>query len=195
MSVTKFALTFSLVLVTTSLSAITPEQLYNRMQYVDRDFTVFGTVCEEAARIMLEDEYPPSQYAIDTGISYSNTQRTIGELDVVVFDKQTQEAELVGEVKCWSNPRKALNKAQSQLNRFGTTMASDEEVIFKDAQRRKLPNGSNQFDEVKREVTIGQKGVANYGFDYELDLTLEQFSKLREKVLACQRAGQCPKRK
>ena len=58
-----------------------------------KDYQIVGTVCEEVARLeMVRADYPQPRYRVVTGIAYGNGHRTIGELDVVVFEQRETEA-------------------------------------------------------------------------------------------------------
>ena len=78
------------------------QAIFQKLQRVPRDYRVFGTVCDEAARVMLAEKYPAPTYTIETNIEYADKSRVVGELDVVVLDHSNSEALLIAEVKCWS---------------------------------------------------------------------------------------------
>src|SRR3990167_1489645 len=70
-----------------------------------------GTICEDIAQLRFMEKYPAPEYTVLTGISYSDKDRTLGELDVIVFNNSNHVAEIVAEVKCWKSPKSGLHKA------------------------------------------------------------------------------------
>lgn len=161
--------------------------LVERLKGTDDKYEIVGTICEQAARIELEREFQPPRYAIETGISYGNESRTIGELDVVVFDSDRRVA-MVAEVKCWKDLGRALQKARSQRRRFRDTLASGAKVKFwheKDQHRYSEFTGIQYFD------SISQKGGKGAGFDRELSLSLAELMEARRRLLNCSDSKSC----
>lgn len=157
-----------------------------------RDYFDTGAICEEVARLDLAKEYPAPQYKVMTGIAYDNGDGTDGELDVIVFDNNTNKALLIGEVKCWTKLAAGLDKAKKQRARF---------FGYRDNARNlrlKATHGTetftrDQFAYVNEFITIGQKGAKAYGFDRELNYSLRDLMDLRDIMMKCQHAGKCAK--
>ncbi len=91
-----------------------------------------GAVLEILSRYYLQEltnEYPVSDYTISSGVAYHKEKgdRTIGELDIIVFEKASCEVIAVGESKASSrgNLRKSLKKAKGQLKRFRNFLKSN----------------------------------------------------------------------
>jgi len=150
------------------------------------DYEIVGVVCEQVARIELYKTYPQSEYEIITGIEYGDNTRTIGELDVVIFKKSTQEAVLVGEVKCWKDATAAREKAMDQRNRFIRSLSKNIDLHDVDQDYSK-----KQFNHVLKYVAIGPKGYKDAGFEIEMENTLRELMDLRRMMLECQQQGQC----
>jgi len=87
---------------------------YEKLSSIPAKYEVFGTICEYLTKIRLEDQYPATDYDIEVGIEYRLAGRTVGEIDVVVFRKDDQEAVLVGQVKCRQNISSARGQAHEQ---------------------------------------------------------------------------------
>lgn len=162
--------------------------LVERLKGTDEKYEIIGTICEQAARIELEREFQPPRYLIETGISYGNGNRTIGELDVVVFDSDKKVA-MVAEVKCWKDLGGALLKAKSQRKRFRDTISSGSKVKFWDNSRDQHSYG--QFTAIQYFDSISQKGGKAAGFDRELSLSLDQLMEARRRLLNCNSGGSC----
>jgi hypothetical protein len=84
-----------------------------------------GLVLEYLSRYYLQEmtgRYPKEIYKITGGVEYkkSNGSRTLGELDIIIYEKESCDVVIVGESKAASrhNLNKALSKARSQLSRF-----------------------------------------------------------------------------
>lgn len=83
-----------------------------------------GTILELLARHYLQeltDTYPSDIYTIVSGIEYrKKDQRTIGELDIVVFEKSSCDVVAIGESKASNakNQSNSLLKAKDQLRRI-----------------------------------------------------------------------------
>lgn len=84
-----------------------------------------GKVLEILSRYymqVLTDQFPSEVYTIGSGVEYryDNNESTIGELDIIVYDRKSCEVKLIGEAKASSpgNQYRSLNKATEQLKRF-----------------------------------------------------------------------------
>jgi len=84
-----------------------------------------GAVLEVLSRYYLQeltDIYPKEDYTIGSGVEYTHAKgkRTIGELDIIVYDRVTCKVTALGESKASSakNQRKSLQKARKQIARF-----------------------------------------------------------------------------
>lgn len=76
-----------------------------------------GEACEQLAEMKVRKEFPASRYNIFRNIIYSQ-ERTLGELDLVVTEKESDIVVLVAEVKCRKKVSRAASLAKKQLKRF-----------------------------------------------------------------------------
>ncbi len=159
-----------------------------------RDFEPTGAICEEIAQLRFAEKYPAPDYEVVTGIQYSDEDGTVGELDLIVFNKE-KIAEVIGEVKCWTNAKSGLKKAEDQRKRFQKNVNSPKALQFKwlNDPTRKLTK--TQFNKAKKFVFIAQSGTIAEGYDYELPYTLRELMHLRTDLLNCQAQGNCKKPK
>lgn len=183
-----FAIVVFLLFSNAALANLTEEDYFDELSRIPANYKVFGTVCEEMARIDLEKEFPKDFYDIRVGIQYRDNSRTIGELDIIVFRRSDEEAVLIGEVKCWRNLKGALKKANRQLNRFQDNCGRGGQINYVD---REFEYHWSQFDEVQRYWKISQLGGRKEGFDRVLTLDLEAIKRLHGRLLSCQSNGQC----
>lgn len=168
---------------------------FNQLKHTGQNFEPDGAVCEEIARLRFQEKYPTPDYTVLTGIEYSDkkTGLTVGELDLVVFNNQTHEAILMGEVKCWKNPKGGLKKAKEQRQRFIHNISSNKSLTFTWLNDPKVKISKSQLDEIEQFLSIGPMGTKEYGFDYELDYSLSELIDLRRELLSCQAFGDCTK--
>lgn len=156
------------------------------------NFEPDGAVCEQLERVRLKALYPENQYVITGGIEYSLGGNTVGELDAVILDRNTNKVVLMEEVKCWKDLENALVKATGQRDRFLWNLAkSPRSIIFKSYDGR-----TYSVDQFQGEIPfkfVSQAGGISKGFDVELDLNLREMGQLRMMVLKCQQNGQCAK--
>lgn len=171
-----------------SLASAAPiADLFEEIKDNGAHYEIIGMVCEKVAILELEKQYPAKDFEIVNGIAYGDGNRTIGELDVVIFDKKTDDAVLVGEVKCWKSFEGARKKALDQRRRFIAHKGKRIEMI--DGDRKHY--SPTRFRSLRNFVSISQKGGKKAGFDYELENTLEELMDLRQMLMKCQDEGRC----
>ena len=187
----RFFLFFSILAITVNLWAAW-EQDFEILKKRPRDYEPTGAICEEIARIQFEKKYDSNQYTIEVGIAYDDSVRTIGELDVVVFDKQADEVIHIAEVKCWKDAGGGLEKAKEQRQRFLANIRSNKNLTFRSTETDKVYS-TQQFKSVRQFSTIGQKGSIAEGYQEELEYDLRELHKMRVEMLRCQDSGECIK--
>ena len=184
-----FRVAYCLILLFISTAKGSLESDFNKLQKVPANYRNFGAICEQVARLRLRKSYSPDQYKILVGLVYSNSRRTLGELDIVVYSKANENVVMTAEVKCWKDLEAAAAKARAQLKRFFTTMKNGEKVYFRPLEKTKVRFSKKHFLNSK-EMIISQK--AEGPFDQDLGLTLKQLKTLRERLIECQKKRQCP---
>jgi hypothetical protein len=186
-----FTLT-AFILTATNAQALSLNDAFDALQKSKENFVNTGAVCEHVAKLELEQEFPPSRYQIEIGISYLTADQVVGELDVVVIEKSTGQVPVVGEVKCWKNLDSGLDKAKEQEVRFLETLdqnrAHPEKTAlsftrFTDSGESAVPVKPESFRRNPDHLSIAQKGARAVGYDRELDMTLEELMELRKKLM------------
>lgn len=163
------------------------QKYFDLLKIESTDFEPTGAVCERVAVRELVQEYPTDKYFIKNGIQYDERNMTIGELDVVVFDKATGMVEAVAEVKCWKSFEGARKKAKEQRMRFQTYL--NKNIVIYDDEGKKYQK--NQFALVRRYFSISQFGGVGQGFDVELSLDFKEMMELRKRLLDCRAFKNC----
>ncbi len=166
------------------------EQDYLELKDHGRDLQDTGTICEEVAVLEMQRKYGP-QFTVLSGLEYGEPNRVIGELDLIVFDNQSQQAILIGEVKCWKSLGQGLQKAHEQRRRFLKTIYSSKSLKFRLKDDPSRPFALEQFNEAHDFISIAQKGSLDSGYDFELEYSLSDLMSLREKIMKCQKSGSC----
>jgi hypothetical protein len=166
------------------------EDYFELLSFEKTDFEPVGAVCERVAVREVESMYSSAQYEIKNGVQYDEHKTTIGELDLVIFDRSTGKVEAVAEVKCWKSFQGALKKAKEQRMRFLTYL--NKNIVIKDKEDKKY--SKDLFKNIQKYFSISQDGGVNQGFDFELSLDFKELMELRKKLLDCRAEGRCPKR-
>jgi len=167
------------------------DEYFEVLSYEKTDFEPTGTVCERVAVREVESLYPSSNYDIKNSIQYDEHKTTVGELDVVIFNKDSHKVEAVAEVKCWRSFQGALKKAKEQRMRFLTYL--NKNIVITDKDNKVY--SKDVFKNIQKYFSISQDGGVNQGFDFELSLDFNELMELRKRLLDCRAQGRCPKRK
>jgi hypothetical protein len=166
------------------------QQDYLELKDHGRSLQDTGTICEEVAVLEMQRQYGP-QYTVLSGIEYGDQNRTIGELDLIVFDKNTNQAVLIGEVKCWKSMGGGLRKAHEQRQRFLQSLSSNKPLKFRLKDDPSIPFTKDQFTDAEEFISIAQKGSISSGYDMELEHSLNELMTLRDMIMKCQKSGSC----
>lgn len=166
---------------------------YHQLKNTGRDFSIIGTICEQVAQLRFAERYQEPEYRVITGIAYSDQERTLGELDLIVFNNSNNQAEVIAEVKCWKDAKGGLKKAREQRQRFLTNVRSSKALTFRYLDNPSERFTKTQFNKTEQFISISQKGTMKAGFDYEMDYTLDELMQLRADIMACQNSGECKK--
>jgi len=165
--------------------------LFHKLKNVKANYGTFGTVCEEVARLEVQEEFRGPGFEVETGIEYSDKSRTIGELDVIVFDTLTDKVIMIAEVKCWRDLKSARQKARKQLTRFQDTIASHKPINLYLTDDRQVRYEAWQFDTHPNMIAISQEGGEAAGFEDTIEYSLAEMQELQKMLQACQEHGQC----
>jgi hypothetical protein len=166
---------------------------FHALKNSGRSHEATGTICEEVTKLRYQEQYPEPEYRVLTGIAYNDNERTLGELDLIVFDNSTHTAILIGEVKCWKDPKGGLKKAMDQRKRFLDNVKSSKALTFKWIDDPKEKFTKTQFNKTNNFISISQLGTKAKGFDVELEYTLKELMQLRTDIMLCQDSGECVK--
>ena len=193
MSLKFFIISFSFVLSFSSFGRTGDiyESDYLILKNIPADYKSFGTICEQVARLRLKEKFDSRKFQFLVGLEYRNSQRVLGEIDLVVVSKKSQKVKIVGEVKCWRDLKAAARKAKKQLNRFFNSIKSMEKIFFYPKERVSIKFKKEDFLNARR-MLFSQKVDGDNPFENNIGLTLNEVKKLRKKIQACQSKKECP---
>lgn len=180
---------FALIIISSNAAFASIEDDYLVLKDSGKNFEVTGTICEEVARLRMAEQFREPEYKVVTGIAYGDGSRTIGELDVIVFNADDKVVK-VGEVKCWRNMASGLKKAKEQRARFLKAIKNNHGLKFVSTSTKEVYRPA-QFKGINDFISIAQQGSTSVGFDMELDSTLSSLMELRGRIMQCQNSGQC----
>jgi hypothetical protein len=188
----KLSVFVSAFLFSLNLFAANWAEDFEALKSVPRSYEDSGAICEEVARLDVRKQFPAPQYVVEVGIAYGDGSRTIGELDIIVFDLNMQRVVRIGEVKCWKSFSGGLSKAREQRTRFLNTIRSNGPVYFKNTSTGQMYDQA-WFKGINDFITIGQAGAVSNGYDQELDYNLNELHEHTGDMILCQKIGQCAK--
>ncbi|QLY26238.1 hypothetical protein [Bdellovibrio sp. KM01] len=188
----KLSVFVSALLFSLNLFAANWAEDFEALKSVPRSYEDSGAICEEVARLDVRKQFPAPQYHVEVGIAYGDGHRTIGELDIIVFDLNMQRVVRIGEVKCWKSFSGGLNKARDQRGRFLKTIRSNGQVFFKNTSTGQMYDQA-WFEGINDFISIGQAGAVANGYDQELGYTLNELHQHTGDMLRCQKQGECAK--
>jgi Holliday junction resolvase-like predicted endonuclease len=144
--------------------ALTLEQAYQQLNQQPIDYTNEGMICEQLMVLELQEILP--EHTILRGILYRNSERILGELDVVVFENN--QAVSVIEVKCSKSPWRVLAHAKEQLARFQSYLGKDIEIHLADDPDETYEQ--DMFVDSTKYLAASVAASKQYGFDRVKDI-------------------------
>lgn len=160
LSSSAFALTYG---EATTLAKTLPEHEYNGTDH--------GKLCEVLGQRVMQELRPNAE--VLNGVIYKKNKRIVGELDLVI--KEDGIVTEVIEVKCMVAYRKAVNKANEQLDRFSAYIGRCD-VDFSLAGES-LPCDVFGNPDIKL-TKMSYKDATSVGFEHDLNFTRKEILQL-----------------
>ena len=160
------------------------EGYFARIRDLEFDYGKVGSVLEALAFLELQQIFPETDYEILAGLQYQDfSDRTAGELDLVVWEKESRRAVRIYEVKLSINLGRARKLALAQLERFKAHIKEKNISQFIYNRDRYRAFRVSQFEEIVAYGVIANQGAREEGFDIEIDLTREEADGLQELLI------------
>ena len=142
-----------------------------------------GSMCEHFAYIEQSKIYKDNRYKLLQNIEYRSGKKIIGELDLIVFDKNTKKVIKIFEVKCSKNIFDANTKSDIQINRFKDNirraLSGRQRLYFaNDDSLLSIEHFTDEIDFSK--ITYLSTEAKSLGFD-TLSLNLSEMEELTHK--------------
>ncbi|HOW96999.1 MAG TPA: serine/threonine-protein kinase [Kiritimatiellia bacterium] len=146
-----------------------------------------GTVMEALAAVQFKEQFDPSQMQALPNISYHDeTGRTVGELDVVLWNVPSNCAEVVYEAVITDNLRRNKASSWTQLNRFRVAVQERTVHHFIYAHDPTWKMDISQFDHARYGL-MGSRGALAEGYESEVDITRAEAEFLQRRIIEYQK--------
>lgn len=140
------------------------------------------TVMRALAYATCQRTFPSEHYSILDSVQYDYGEgHTVGELDLIVWNRQQDVAERVYEVKLTGDPDEAYKRSMQQLGRFRRCIQYEKIKQFRRGPQV-LRITQDQFRRVSEYGSIGNRGTASAGFSLEIDITPDEAAILLERL-------------
>lgn len=164
--------------------ALLEAHLTTLAQFEDLNYRAIGSILEALVRAKLATSLDPEKFEVKGGIQYADSSgQTLGELDLVIFHKETQDVLVIGEIKLSNNLARAEQRARNQLFRFQQHIANEAIARIWKGNQQWQPQ---QFENITQYWLCGPLGAVEAGWDIEADLTREEGDLLQQMWLETQ---------
>jgi hypothetical protein len=142
-----------------------------------------GTVLETLAVIQFKDRLDPREFKALCNLTYHDaTGKTLGELDVVIWNLREDRAEVVYEAVVSDEIRRKARSSRNQVQRFADAIAQGQVARIVYPADPKWAFVPAQFAKARIEI-LGNQGALAGGFDAEVDLTRPEADFLQRKIV------------
>ena len=149
-----------------------------------------GTLLEILAAMQYNARHNPKESRALCNLTYHDaTSRTLGELDVVIWNVPEDRAELVYEAVVSDQLNRKAVSSRNQIQRFADSIQSGRAAKIldpNDASRKLEPS---QFAQAKIAI-LGNQGALAAGFDAEVDITRFENDYLQRRLIDWRKAKQ-----
>ena len=147
-----------------------------------------GAVLEALAKIQFDATLNPSDFRALCNLTYHDaTGKTLGELDVVIWNVRENRAEVAYEAVVSDDLRHKAASSRNQVKRFQTAVKNHEVVKILYPHDETWTCEPAQFEQARVEI-LGNQGAIAAGFDTEIDITRSEADFLQRKILNWRKA-------
>ena len=142
-----------------------------------------GAVLEALAWIQFDATLNTNEFRTLCNLTYHDeTGKTLGELDVVIWNQQEKRAEVVYEAVVSDQLQRKATSSRNQLKKFEIAIQKHEVAQILYSHDDKWTCVPAQFEQARMEI-LGNQGAIAAGFDTEVDITRSEADFLQRKIL------------
>lgn len=147
-----------------------------------------GAVLEALAKIQFDATLNPEEFQTLCNLTYHDaTGKTVGELDVVIWNRRENRAEVVYEAAVSDELQRKAMPSRNQLKRFEAAIKKHEVIKVLNPHDDRWTCDPAQFERARIEI-LGNQGAIAAGFDVEIDITRSEADFLQRKILNWRKA-------
>ena len=147
-----------------------------------------GAVLEALAKIQFDATLNTNEFKALCNLTYHDaTGKTVGELDVVIWNLRENRAEVVYEAAVSDELQRKATPSRNQLKRFEVAIQKHEVAKILYPHDDQWTCEPAQFAQARIEI-LGNKGAIAAGFDVEIDITRPEADFLQRKILNWRKA-------
>jgi hypothetical protein len=155
-----------------------------QLQPLEFNWRQVGSVLEALGYLELQRLYPAPAFTVFHSLQYHDASgRTLGEIDLLVWDNATEQVIAVYECKISAQPRRVLEHAKEQLDRFRAALRDRTVARFTLTGARARNFSVTDFRALEHFETIGGAGTRSQGYDLEIDLSRDEADELQAMLL------------
>jgi hypothetical protein len=152
-----------------------------------------GSVLETLAAIQYNATHNPKEFRALCNLTYhDDTGRTLGELDVVIWNVRENRAEIMYEAVVSDQLNRKATSSRNQIQRFANTVKERKAVRILYPYDPAWKFDQSQFDQA-RVAILGNQGALAAGFDAEVDITRFESDYLQRKLIDWRKAKRAQK--
>ena len=149
-----------------------------------------GTILETLAAMQHNARNDPKKSRAFCNLTYHDaTGRTLGEIDVAIWNVPENRAEIVYEAVVSDQLNRKGTSSRNQIQRFADSIQSGAAAKILDPNDPKRKFEPAQFANVKVAI-MGNQGALAAGFDYEIDITRFENDYLQRRLIDWRKAKQ-----
>jgi tRNA A-37 threonylcarbamoyl transferase component Bud32 len=151
-----------------------------------------GTILEILAEIQFSATLDTNAFKTLYNLTYhDDTGRTLGELDVVIWNLRENRAEVVYEAAISDQLNRKATSSRNQVQRFADTVKKRQVAQILNPYDAAWKADQSQFDQARIEI-LGNQGALAAGFDAEVDITRPEADFLQRKIMDYRKARHDP---
>ncbi|NLG36042.1 MAG: serine/threonine protein kinase [Lentisphaerae bacterium] len=142
-----------------------------------------GTVLEALAAIQFDASLNPEEFKTLCNLTYHDKDgRTIGEIDVAIWNLKENRAEVVFEAAVSDRLHRKATPSRNQIMRMDTWLQKKKVAYILDPLDDSITYTPEQFAQTRFEI-LGNRGALAAGFDVEVDITRPEADFLQRKLI------------